>query len=345
MEPQDAGMLQDYIALVVEGHDLSEEQAHEAMSVIMGGHATDAQVAGFLVGLRVKGETIPEITGCARAMREAATRINVGELDVVDTCGTGGTHKGTFNVSTASAIVTAGAGVPVAKHGNRGASSSFGSADVLQTLGVNIEAEPPLVERCVREAGIGFLFAPLLHQAMRHAIGPRRELAIRTVFNILGPLTNPAGARRQVLGVFKEDLVEPIAGVLHNLGAERAMVVHSMDGMDEISLCDETLTAVVEAGQVQVRGIAPEDVGLDRVDRSALAADSAASSAMVIRSVLDGQAGPPRDMVLLNAGAAIYVGGLAGSLEEGIAAAAKAVDSGKAKDTLARLVAVSNETV
>ncbi len=344
MEPKEAGMLQDYIALVVEGHDLSEEQAHEAMSVIMGGGATDAQIAGFLVGLRIKGETIPEITGCARAMREAATCINVGDLDVVDTCGTGGTHKGTFNVSTASAIVAAGAGVPVAKHGNRGASSSFGSADVLQALGVNIEAEPPLVERCVREAGIGFLFAPLLHQAMRHAIGPRRELAIRTVFNILGPLTNPAGARRQVLGVFKEDLVEPIAGVLRNLGAERAMVVHSMDGMDEISICDETLTAVVENGQVEVRGIAPEDVGLRRADRSDLAAGSAAESATVIRSVLEGRAGPPRDMVLLNAGAAVYVGGLADSLRAGIEKAAEAVDTGKAEQSLARLVAVSNET-
>jgi anthranilate phosphoribosyltransferase len=334
-------MLKDYVAAVVEGEDLSEDQAHDAMSIIMGGRATEAQIAGFLVALRMKGETVPEITGCARAMREAATHIDVGELDVVDTCGTGGTHKGTFNVSTASAIVTAGAGVPVAKHGNRGASSSFGSADVLQALGVNIECEPPVVERCIREAGIGFLFAPVLHQAMRYAIGPRRELAVRTVFNILGPLTNPAGARRQVLGVFAEALVEPIAGVLRNLGAERAMVVHSADGMDEISLCEETFVARVDAGDIARERVAPEDFGFQRAERDALTAGSAAQSADVIRSVLAGQAGPPREMVLLNAGAAVYVGGAAENLQEGAEAAAESIDSGRAEQALERLVVLS----
>ncbi len=336
--------MKDYIEMVVEGNDLSEEQAHEAMSLIMSGRATESQIAGFLVGLRMKGETVEEITGCARAMREAATHIDPGEVEVVDTCGTGGTHKGTFNVSTAAALVTAGAGVPVAKHGNRGASSSFGSADVLQTLRVNIEAEPPVVERCIREAGIGFLFAPLLHTAMKYAIGPRRELAVRTVFNVLGPLTNPAGARRQVLGVFDDGLVEQIAGVLANLGAERALVVHSADGMDEISLCEETLAAEVSAGEVETRRIRPEDFGFSRADREELASESAAESADVIRAILAGEQGPPRQIVLLNAGAAVYVGGEADSIEEGIEAATAAIDSGRAMETLEKLVAVSNQS-
>lgn len=334
-------MLETYIAKLVERRDLSEEEAHEAMSAIMAGGATDAQIAGFLVALRMKGETVPEITGCAKAMREAATPIEVGELDVVDTCGTGGTRKGTFNVSTAAALVTAGAGVPVAKHGNRAASGHWGSADVLEALGVNIEAEPPVVERCIREAGIGFLFAPALHKAMKHAIGPRRQLAVRTVFNILGPLTNPAGARRQLLGVFSEALVEPIAAVLGNLGATRAMVVHSLDGMDEISLCDETFAAEVNEGRIRTRRIAPEDVGLARGGLEDLLVKGLEGSVAAIRSVLDGEAGPRRDMVLLNAGAAIYVGGKADTLKDGLRAAADSVDSGGAKEALQRLVELS----
>ncbi len=334
-------MLETYIAKLVERRDLSEEEAHEAMSAIMAGGATDAQIAGFLVALRMKGETVPEITGCAKAMREAATPIEVGELDVVDTCGTGGTRKGTFNVSTAAALVTAGAGVPVAKHGNRAASGHWGSADVLEALGVNIEAEPPVVERCIREAGIGFLFAPALHKAMKHAIGPRRQLAVRTVFNILGPLTNPAGARRQLLGVFSEALVEPIAAVLGNLGATRAMVVHSLDGMDEISLCDETFAAEVNEGRIRTRRIAPEDVGLARGGLEDLLVEGLEGSVAAIRSVLDGETGPRRDMVLLNAGAAIYVGGKADTLRDGLRAAADSVDSGGAKEALQRLVELS----
>lgn len=334
-------MLETYIAKLVERRDLSEEEAHEAMSAIMAGGATDAQIAGFLVALRMKGETVPEITGCAKAMREAATPIEVGELDVVDTCGTGGTRKGTFNVSTAAALVTAGAGVPVAKHGNRAASGHWGSADVLEALGVNIEAEPPVVERCIREAGIGFLFAPALHKAMKHAIGPRRQLAVRTVFNILGPLTNPAGARRQLLGVFSEALVEPIAAVLGNLGATRAMVVHSLDGMDEISLCDETFAAEVNEGRIRTRRIAPEDVGLARAALEDLLVEGLEGSVAVVRSVLDGETGPRRDMVLLNAGAAIYVGGKADTLKDGLRAAADSVDSGGAKEALQRLVELS----
>jgi anthranilate phosphoribosyltransferase len=336
-------MLESFIGKLVEGRDLSTEEAHEAMAGIMSGQATDAQIAGFLVALRMKGETVDEITGCAQAMREAATPIDAGGLDVVDTCGTGGTRKGTLNVSTAAAFVAAGAGVPVAKHGNRAASASWGSADVLEALGVNIQAEPPVVERCIREAGIGFLFAPALHKAMKFAIGPRRQLAIRTVFNILGPLTNPAGARRQLLGVFAEGLVEPIARVLANLGAVRAMVVHSGDGMDEISLCDETLIADVEDGAVAVRRIRPEDVGLARAMRSDLTVSGLEESVEAIRAVLDGEGGPRRDMVLLNAGAAICVGGKAGNIADGVRSAAGSVDSGRAREALRMLVEVSQQ--
>jgi len=335
-------MLERFIARLVEGQDLSEDEAREAMRLVMSGQATDAQVAGFLVALRMKGETVAEITGCAEAMREAATRVEVGELAVVDTCGTGGTRKGTLNVSTASAIVAAGAGIPIAKHGNRGASSRWGSADVLHALGVNIEASPQVVGRCIAEAGIGFLFAPALHKAMKHAIGPRRELAIRTVFNLLGPLTNPAGARRQVLGVFSRRLVETIAQVLANLGALRAMVVHSDDGMDEISVCDSTYVAELDAGKLRARTIAPEDFGLSRASRQELLVSGVHESAAAIRAVLEGEPGPRRDIVLLNAAAAIWAGGKAASLEQGVKAAAESIDSGRAREALDRLVRISH---
>ena len=334
-------MLQDYVARLVEGQDISEQDAREAMAAIMSGDATDSQIAGFLVALRMKGPTVAEITGCAAAMRQAATAINVGELDVVDTCGTGGTGKGTFNVSTAAALVAAGAGVPVAKHGNRAASGRWGSADVLEALGVKITAEPAVVERCIREAGIGFLFAPTLHKAMKHAIGPRRELGIQTVFNILGPLTNPAGARRQVLGVFREDLVEPIGNVLRSLGARRAMVVHSMDGMDEISICDQTLVAEVDEDGVKTRRIGPEEFGLERAELEGLLVHSLEESAAAVQAILDGEQGPRRDMVLLNAAAAIHVGGKADSLPAGVEAAAESLDSGRAEETLKQLVRLS----
>lgn len=334
-------MLEQHIGRLVAGEDLTAEDAYAAMGAIMSGQATDAQIAGFLVALRMKGETVDEITGCARAMREAATPVDAAGLDVVDTCGTGGTRKGTLNVSTAAALVAAGAGVPVAKHGNRAASASWGSADVLEALGVNLEAGPDVVARCIREAGIGFLFAPALHKAMKHAIGPRRQLAIRTVFNILGPLTNPAGARRQVMGVFAEDLVEPIARVLGNLGSLRAMVVHGRDGMDEISLCDATVAAELEDGQVRVRQVTPEEAGLERVQRDALTVAGLQESVEAIRGILDGERGPRRDFVLLNAGAAIHVGGKAESLADGVRAAAEAVDAGRAREALRKLVELS----
>jgi anthranilate phosphoribosyltransferase len=336
-------MFTEYLARVVDGGDLTDSEAHDAMGIIMSGGATEAQIAGFLVALRIKGETVPEIVGCARAMREAATKIDVGDMDVVDTCGTGGDRTGTFNVSTAAALVTAAAGVPVAKHGNRSVSSGSGSADVLRELGVNIEAPVGVVERCIREVGIGFLFAPLLHKAMKYAIGPRRELGLRTVFNILGPLTNPAGARRQVLGVFNDELVEVIAGVLQGLDAARAMVVHSADGMDEISVCAETRIAQVNDG-IECRTVTPEELGVGRHPIEDLLVAGPAQSADVIRRVLAGEQGAPRDIVLVNAGAAIYIGGKARSHAEGVEKAAGAIDCGAGTETLARLIEVSNAT-
>jgi len=333
-------VLKPYIAKLVERQDLSEKESEEAMSLIMSGKATEAQVAGFLVALRMKGETVAEITGSARAMRAAATRINVQGLDLVDTCGTGGDRKGTFNVSTAAALVAAGAGVPVAKHGNRSVSS--GSADVLKTLGVNIEASPEVVEECIRQLGMGFLFAPALHKAMKFAIGPRREMGVRTVFNILGPLTNPAGARRQLLGLFSGDLLETIAGVLLNLGAEKAMVVHGADGLDELSVCAESSIAEIDGGAIRTWQLTPESVGLPRAQLTDLVVDGPEESAEVIRFVLSGGQGPRRDITLLNAGAAVYVGGRAASLEEGMQAAAESIDTGRAQHVLEGLVELTN---
>ena len=335
-------MLKPYIAKLVERQDLSEKECEEAMSLIMSGKATEAQVAGFLVALRMKGETVEEITGCARAMRAAATKIDVQGLDPVDTCGTGGDRKGTFNVSTVAALVTAGAGVPVAKHGNRSVSSGSGSADVLKTLGVNIEAPPEVAEECIREVGMGFLFALTLHKAMKFAIGPRREMGVRTVFNILGPLTNPAGARRHLLGLFSGDLLETIAGVLLKLGAEKAMIVHGADGLDELTICAESFVAEIDAGAIRTWQLTPESVGLRRAQLGDLLVEGPEQSAEVIHSVLSGRQGPQRDITLLNAGAAVYVGGKAASLEEGMQAAAESIDSGRAQQVLEGLVELTN---
>ncbi len=337
-------MLKEHIATLCRGEHLSEEQSRRAMADIMAGRGTDAQIAGFLVALRLNGESAGEITGCVRAMREAAEGIDVAGLPVVDTCGTGGDDSNTFNISTAAAIVTAGAGVPVAKHGNRGVSSSSGSADALEHLGVNIEAPPHTVERCVQEVGLGFLFAPLLHRAMKHAVGPRRELGVRTVFNLLGPLTNPAGARRQVLGVYNKELTSLMAEVLHRLGARKALVVHSRDGMDELSVCDRTDVAEVGPEGVSRWVLAPRDLGLERSDIADLAAEGPEDSARIIRSILEGETGAPRDMVALNAGAAIYAGGKAESLQEGLNAARESIDSGSARQVLDRLRQLSHET-
>lgn len=335
-------MLKDYLRRAVEREDLPEADAAEAMRIIMSGRATDAQIAAFLVAMRLKGETVAEITGFARVMREMATPIEA-EGVLVDTCGTGGDRSSTFNISTTAALVAAGMGVKVAKHGNRAVSSSTGSADVLKALGVNIDAAPEVVARSIREAGIGFLFAPRLHSAMKYAIGPRREMGVRTVFNILGPLTNPAGARRQVVGIYSADLTEKIAGVLANLGCDRAMVVHGADGLDEITISRESKVTELRGGVITTYAVAPEDLGLRRSGLDAIRVSSIDEGAAAVREVLSGASGPRRDIVLANAAATAVVAGVAGTLLEGVAAAAGAIDSGLARAALERLVAVTNE--
>jgi len=334
-------MIKDSIAKAIRGEDLSEADAKDAMDAIMSGDATGAQIGGFLVAMRMKGETVDEIAGCARTMREKATRVKAPNRHLVDTCGTGGDSSGTFNISTVSAFVVAGAGATVAKHGNRAASSKCGSADVLKELGVNIEAPVDVVERCLDQVGIGFLYAPLLHGAMKYAIGPRRELGQRTIFNCLGPLTNPAGARRQVMGVFAEELVEPLAAVLGRLGAERAMVVRGRDGLDEITVTDETFVAEWDGNSVKTYTIKPEDFGLGRCAPSDLLGGELADNAAIALEVLSGGAGPRRDIVVLNAAAAIAAAGLADDIGAGVPLAAQSIDSGAAKEKLERLREVS----
>lgn len=321
------------IAKLVEQQHLSEEEAAEAMRQIMEGDATPAQIAAFLTALRIKGETVSEITGCARVMREKATHIGA-PANVIDTCGTGGDGAQTFNISTTAAFVVAGAGIPVAKHGNRAMSSRCGSADLLQALGVTIELTPELAERCLAEVGMTFLFAPLFHSAMKHAIGPRREIGVRTIFNILGPLTNPAGATRQLIGVSTRGLVEPLAQVLGNLGSSRAFVVHGADGLDEITTAGETHIAALDHGAVSTFTVCPEQFGLPRVPLEALAGGDAHQNACITIEILDGKPGPQRDVVLLNAAAALVVAGAAADWHAGLQLAAEAIDSGAALDKL-----------
>jgi anthranilate phosphoribosyltransferase len=303
----------------------------------MEGGATPAQIAAFLIALRSKGETIEEITGCARVMRDKATRIRAPYPNVIDTCGTGGDGSQTFNISTTAAFVVAGTGVPVAKHGNRAMSSRCGSADLLQALGVAIELSPEGAETCLAEVGITFLFAPLFHSAMKHAIGPRREIGVRTIFNILGPLTNPAGAKRQLLGVSQRRFAEPMARVLGNLGSTRAIVVHGADGLDEITITGETHITSLEAGRIASYTIAPEQFGIRRAPLGAIAGGDAPQNADITTAVLEGKPGPHRDVVLLNAAAALVVAGTAADLEAGLQLAAQAIDSGAALEKLRRL--------
>ena len=335
-------MIQEAIRDLIAGADLGRAKTRAVMDQIMSGQATDAQIGAFLVALRIKGETIDEIVGCAEVMREKATPIATVRSNLIDTCGTGGDASGTFNISTAVAFVACGAGLAVAKHGNRSISSHCGSADVLAALGVNIEAAPEKVGECIDEVGIGFLFAVALHGAMKHAIGPRRELATRTVFNILGPLTNPAGAKRQLLGAFDSALTEPLARVLGELGSERALVVHGSDGLDEITLTGPTQASELRDGQISTRQIHPGDFGLQTVSAEALKGGDAAYNARILRGVLDGEEGPQRDVVLLNAAAAIVVGGLAEDMTAGLEVARASIDSGKARQALDRLIEVSN---
>lgn len=335
--------MQAAIKAVTERQDLSSEQMQQVMRTIMTGEATPAQIGGFLIGLRMKGETVDEIAAAARVMRELATGVKVSGEHVVDIVGTGGDSSNTFNISTASTFVVAAAGGTVAKHGNRSVSSRSGSADLLEAAGVNLEIGPEQVARCIEEVGVGFMFAPLHHSAMKHAIGPRREMAVRTIFNVLGPLTNPAGAPNQLLGVFSKELVEPLAEVLRQLGSNHVMVVHSEDGMDEISIGAPTYVAELKNGSIDCYTVQPEDFGLARTDISALVVDGPAQSLAMIKAVLAGEKGPARDIVLLNAGAAIYVADLAENLAAGIARAAEVIDSGEAAKKLDALVAVSNQ--
>lgn len=350
-------MIRNAIARVVERENLSEPEMIEVMDQIMSGGATPAQIASFITALRMKGETVEEITGAARVMRERALPIRVGrnalDLDrddinldretILDTCGTGGSGTHSFNISTTVAFVVSSCGVKVAKHGNRAVSSSCGSADVLEALGVNLNVTADAVERCIAEIGIGFLFAPALHGAMKHAIGPRREIGIRTIFNILGPLTNPAGADCQVLGVYRADLVEKLAHVLKKLGCRRGFVVHGLDGMDEITLTAQTRVAEVSPEGVQVKLIAPEDFGLESCLPRELHGGDALGNAVIVKDILAGVPGPKRRVVLLNAAFALVAAGKAPDVMAGLALATEAIDSGRAAAQLEKLVALTNE--
>jgi anthranilate phosphoribosyltransferase len=334
--------IREAIDKLVNRVNLSEADMIDVMNQIMTGEATPLQVASFLTALRMKGETVEEITGAARVMREKAHRVNVGSKTVLDTCGTGGDQKGTFNISTTVAFVLAGAGVNVAKHGNRSVSSHSGSADVLGALGVKIDAPRERVEQCIAEIGIGFLFAPLLHEAMKYAVQPRRDIGIRTIFNLLGPLTNPAMATHQLIGIYSGELVGMIARVLKNLGSVCAMVVHGLEGLDEISLCGPTQVAELRDGQVKQYLIEPEQFGLKRCRLEDLQGGNPEQSAAMVRAVLDGEPGPRRDVVLLNGGAALYISGSTSNIEEGIRLAAQSIDSGKARQKLEQLIEMTN---
>ena len=330
-------MVREAIAKLIDGRDLTAGEARAVLDEIMSGGATDAQIGAILAALRIKGETPAEIAGFARTMREKCVPIETSRQDVIDTCGTGGDALDTFNVSTVAALIAAAGGAAVAKHGNVSVSSQCGSADVLKALGVNIEMPPEQVGRCLDQIGIGFLFAPALHPAMKHAMGPRRELGVRTVFNILGPLTNPAKARRQLLGVFAPELTEPMATALLELGAEAALVVHGLDGLDELSTVGETQISELRDGAVRTYTLRPEDVGLGPVQPEDIAGGTPEQSAAMLMGVLDGQPGPRRDIALLNAAGALVVAGIAPDLQSGIAPAAQAVDSGAAREKLEQL--------
>ena len=334
--------MQSAIRAVTEHQNLSSDEMTSVMRLIMTGEATPAQVGGFLIGLRMKGETVEEVAAAAGVMRELSTKVDVDTARLVDTCGTGGDASGSFNISTASAFVVAAAGGKVAKHGNRSVSSKSGSADVLEAAGVNLELSPEQVAACVNDIGVGFMFAPMHHSAMKHAIGPRREMAVRTLFNVLGPLTNPAGAPNQVLGVFSKDWVEPLAQVLKQLGSEHVLVVHADDGLDEISIGSATQVAELKDGQISTYTIQPEDFGMQRADLAVLKAEDAKDSLRIIKSVLANESGPAKDIVCLNAGAAIYAAGLTDSLADGVARAAEVIASGAAAAKLEQLVAATN---
>ena len=327
------------IRAVTEGRDLAPEEMSAVMRIIMTGEATEAQIGGFLIGLRMKGETVGEIAAAAEVMHDLSAKVEVDFRGLVDVVGTGGDAVHTFNISTASALVASGAGARVAKHGNRSVSSASGAADLLEAAGVNLDLSPAEVAQCIEEVGIGFMFAPRHHSAMRHAIGPRREMAVRTVFNLLGPLTNPAGAPNQLVGVFAPEWVRPVAEVLQRLGSEHVLVVHSEDGLDEMSIAAPTRMAELKDGVVTTRSVAPEEFGLPRADLSRITVSSTAESFTLVEQVLSGCEGPARDIVCLNAGAAIYAAGVVDSLPEGVEAASRATKDGSARERLDALVA------
>ena len=337
--PTDDAPIRDAIKRVMGGADLNNAEMAEVVGTIMDGCCTPAQVAGFLVALRLKGETVDEITGAAQAMRARMTRVSVQRRPLIDTCGTGGDGAGTFNISTAVAFVAAAGGAAVAKHGNRAVSSRSGSADVLAALGINLQTPVEVVHRCIEEIGLGFLFAPAHHPAMQYATPVRRELGIRTVFNLLGPLTNPAGAPRQLMGVFSRDLTSPIAAVLGRLGAEHAWVVHGADGLDELTICDATFVAEWTGSAVVERIVKPEDVGIERANPESLAGGTPQENALILRELLAGERdGPLRDAVALNTGAALLIADLVPDLPAGVHRARKLMEDGAALKILDALV-------
>jgi anthranilate phosphoribosyltransferase len=336
-------MIKEGIAKAVRGEDLREAEMMAVMTEVMEGEATPAQIAAFMTALRIKGETVEEVTGAARIMRQKATRIDARSSVVVDTCGTGGDQSNTFNISTTTAFVVAAAGLTVAKHGNRAVSSGCGSADVLEALGVKIDAGPEIVEECLQEIGIGFLFAPRLHGAMKYAIGPRREIGIRTIFNMLGPLTNPAGATSQLIGVYDPKLTEMFAGVLKNLGTRRAFIVHGADGLDEATVTGETRVSELKEGLVTTYNLDPLELFGDTYPAADLKGGDAETNARITTEILSGgRPGACRQIVILNAALAIVAGGKAGTIREGMAKAGELIDSGAALKKLQALVVRSN---
>jgi anthranilate phosphoribosyltransferase len=337
-------MIKEVIAKIVEGNNLSVEEAEETMNEIMSGLCTPAQIAAYMTALRMKGETADEITGSARTMRAKATKVPTRHKRVVDTAGTGGDGAHTFNISTTAALVAAGAGIPMAKHGNRAVSSHCGSADILSALGVNIEIPPEQVGACLDKIGFAFLFAPALHASMKYAVGPRRETGMRSIFNVMGPLTNPAGSEAQVIGVYDPSLTELMANVLNNLGAFRAVVVHGSDGLDEITLAGPTRISEVRDGEVRTIDLTPEDMGLTAHPIDACIVAELDDNVQTTLMVLNGRTGPAREIVLLNAAAAIYVGGRTDSLREAVPLAVESIDSGKAMEVLERVREFTNRS-
>ena len=333
--------IEDYIQIVSTGESLSREQSAAAFELLMTGQAEPAQIGGFLMALRVRGETVDEITGAAEVMRAKATGVQAPEGSV-DTCGTGGDSSGTYNISTCSSFVVAGAGIPVAKHGNKSISSKSGSADVLASLGVNLDVTPEIVEKCIEQANIGFMFAPAHHSAVRHVGPARASLGVRTIFNLLGPLSNPAGAKRQVLGVFSDEWLVPIAEVLRTLGSKKLWVVHGADGLDELSTTGETKVAALDNGEITTFTVHPEEVGLPLTSIDMLKGGDSEVNAAAIKEVLKGEMGPFRDIVLLNAAAALVVSGKVNDLKEAVGVAANAIDDGKALEALEQLITLTN---